>query len=242
MKTDKNFYIYTRQNKFGNYSKLNAIGQYVISFLFYLQQNSNTYFHRIDSIRVTSQDRTADKTDSPHYKGKAIDIVVSPSCYMPYLFGLMSACLSFNFYLGTYTYSPDKKSLIKNNHIHIDNDYSKYQNFKAYENQDGLLDYITAENIESILSLYSFGWLESLQNFGMFKDDTLKYILTNYPNGSKLPFSEAVNLSVKEVLKEKAKAMNLNIWLYVVVGILGVITINKILPKEQKYIIVKNKE
>lgn len=230
MADEKDFYIYTRNNKFFNYSKLNDIGKYIYAFLKFLSDNRNDYFHRVNSIKVTSQDRAGDSKTSPHYKGKAFDIVINPPELMPYFAGVMHACLVFNIYLGTYT--KINNELIKNLHIHLDQDYSRRKNFKGFEDSAGNLSVINTGNIEPLLKLYNFGLLTSIQDFGKFEKSTIEYLLTNYNIGNKLAFNEVVNPLLKEKVKDITK--NYSWILYVAAGLLALNLAAKILPKKEE--------
>ena len=235
MNTDKNFYIYTRSKKFHNYKRLNETGKFAYAFLWYLWKNNNEYFHRINSIKITSQGRPTDKVGKPHRKGKAVDFIIKPIEYMPYILGIISACTKFNLFLGTVTTIKGKQ--VKNLHIHFDNDYSIRKNTKFYESPDNKLYKFNKTNAEYILELYGFGFLESIQDFGKFKKDSIYYLTTYFPIGKKLKMSSVVRLPVKEKLKEVAEKYNFNLWLLAFLGLTTFYIYRKISPKKQEVII-----
>jgi hypothetical protein len=209
--TEKDFYIYTRSKGFHNSEKCNAHSKQLYDIFYQLWKRRNFHFPRVKSIRVTSQDRNSGAL-SAHYKpDKASDIVIDPPEYMCYYAGILHALTMFNIYLGTVD-----KDGNRNLHIHSDHDYSKRTNKLYYEkSRDNKIDLydITKNNIDNLLKVYKFDILDSITDFGIFKSDTIKYLLTNLPESQKLKIYEVTEESLKEKIDRINPAGAVSDWL-----------------------------
>lgn len=200
MNADKDFYIYTDWKGFYNFERLSTIGKSIYALFYVLKSEKNKYFYKIRSIKVTSQDRPNDTGSAHSYPGKAIDITIKPVEYMLYYAGLIHSLKPYNVYIGTTKYKNNK--YILNRHIHIDEYYNKRKNTLYYESaKDKKLYLITKNNINSLLDLYNFSFLDNIRNFGGFKLDTVKYLLTNLPVNEKIKLKDAGYSSLATELK-----------------------------------------
>jgi len=178
------FKIYSRKDGFYNSEFLNPIGLDLFNILKELKEFHNKYFHRINSISITSLERS-NSINSAHYYNLACDFIIDPIEYMPYFFGVIHAVRPYNIYLG---FDNDL-------HIHLDSwednptlEAAQQTNRKGIETNAGVKA-ITGINLDAVLSKYGFSWLESIQDFGLLKEKTRKLLLTYIKKDSKLPIS-----------------------------------------------------
>lgn len=220
MITYSNFKIYTRKNGFINKKSLNFMGKAI--FIFFNYMKTNIYFNRINSITITSQDRKDDNTY--HSDGKAIDIVIDPPPLMLYYGGILSACYSFNILFGSY------KTNEKNNlHLHIDSTSFNGINKKQIEITipKKLVD-ITFDNIDSLLDLYDFSFLESIQNFGKFKNETKYLLLTKFNKNDKKEITFFIRESLEDKIRNLMPEIDFPDWIKLSLGIIGLYFFSKI--------------
>jgi hypothetical protein len=199
MNTNKDFYIYTRLKGFHNFDKLNDHGKVMYGIFKILHDRKVDYISRINSIKISSQDRSSDPKSAHYHEGKACDIVIDPPEYMPYFAGLIHAMQPFNLYLGTYRQSGTE--ILKNLHIHNDSYYGTRKNTLFFESTNGQLYSITEKNINDLLKIYKFDLTETVQDFGKFKKDTIKYLLSNLNEADKININK-INQTLPEKIIE----------------------------------------
>lgn len=214
MNTNKDFYIYTRLKDFHNFDKLNDHGKVMYGIFKILHDRKADYITRINSIKITSQDRSGDPKSAHYRQGKACDIVIDPPEYMPYFAGLIHAMQPFNLYLGTYLQSGTE--ILKNLHIHNDEYYGVRKNTLFFESTNGQLYSITEKNIDDLLKIYKFDLTESFQDFGKFKKDTKKYLLSNLDEADKININK-----INQTLPEKIIAAQPGAKLKSIISIIG---------------------
>jgi len=248
LKNEKNFPFYLSGTGFLNYDKLNHMGKAVYAFFSILQQSGNKYFHLINRIVVTSQDRPESKdTLSAHdTEGKAVDIVIDPPQLMPYYFSILNALFNFNVLLGTFKLSDISA---ENLHIHVDIADKFFINRKGFEQPDQKaklyhLLQIDNNNVDDILRIYGFNTLSTIQGFAELKNESKNLLVKYYSQNKKADISEFTNMPITdymkqlyEWLKENSKQFE-NIVLYgkILIGLIGGFMVYSVFKKGKKLI------